>query len=90
MSFEGCLLQAGIASENNPDQLLVALEPEAASIYVRRLRMHQLVPEKPVSRPLTPRKAVDEIEHLFNLDRVGDPIRDGKDLALSTFFGQCV
>ena len=41
----GVGLQAGIASASNPDQLLIALEPEAASIYVRRQRLHQLLPE---------------------------------------------
>lgn len=35
--------QAGIASPNHPDQLLIALEPEAASIYVRRLKVYQLL-----------------------------------------------
>ena len=35
-----------MASDDNPDQLLIALEPEAASIYCRRLRMHQLVPDR--------------------------------------------
>lgn len=36
--------QAGIASSENPEQLLIALEPEVASIFCRRLKMHQLVP----------------------------------------------
>lgn len=35
--------EAGIASPNHPDQLLIALEPEAASIYVRRLKVYQLL-----------------------------------------------
>lgn len=35
-----------------PDQLLIALEPEAASIFVRRLRLSQLVPERPVAHAL--------------------------------------
>ena len=29
---------------------MIALEPEAASIYIRQLRMSQLVPQHPVSR----------------------------------------
>ncbi|KAG8185066.1 hypothetical protein JTE90_017080 [Oedothorax gibbosus] len=41
--------QAGIASKENPEQLLIALEPEAASIFCRRLRLYQLVP--PVISP---------------------------------------
>ncbi|XP_076061934.1 uncharacterized protein LOC143037499 isoform X2 [Oratosquilla oratoria] len=39
--------QAGLGSVERPDQLLIALEPEAAAIYCRRLRQHQLVPERP-------------------------------------------
>lgn len=35
---------------DNPDQVLIALEPEAASIYCRKLKMNQLVPERPISR----------------------------------------
>ncbi|KAH9518497.1 Heat shock 70 kDa protein 12A [Bulinus truncatus] len=44
--------EAGLASRNFPGQLLIALEPEAASIYCRTLRMHQLVPDNPLKRPL--------------------------------------
>ena len=42
--------QAGIASADSPDNLLIALEPEAASIYVRHLRLSQLVPERHTTR----------------------------------------
>ncbi|XP_052436921.1 heat shock 70 kDa protein 12A isoform X3 [Carassius gibelio] len=35
--------KAGLASRDNPDQLIIALEPEAASIYCRKLRLHQMV-----------------------------------------------
>nr|KAG5693826.1 hypothetical protein BaRGS_004434 [Batillaria attramentaria] len=42
---------AGMFSEDDPGQLLIVLEPEAASIYCRRLRMHQLVPEAGAARP---------------------------------------
>ncbi|KAG8197342.1 hypothetical protein JTE90_013469 [Oedothorax gibbosus] len=38
--------KAGIASPDYPEQLLIALEPEAASIYCRRIRLHQLVPDE--------------------------------------------
>ncbi|XP_061109206.1 heat shock 70 kDa protein 12B [Conger conger] len=34
---------AGLVSAEAPDQLLIALEPEAASIYCRKLRLHQVV-----------------------------------------------
>lgn len=36
-------LQAALASREDPDQLIIALEPEAASIYCRKLRLHQMV-----------------------------------------------
>ncbi|XP_045147347.1 heat shock 70 kDa protein 12A [Echinops telfairi] len=35
--------QAGLASPENSDQLIIALEPEAASIYCRKLRLHQMI-----------------------------------------------
>ncbi|XP_041074229.1 heat shock 70 kDa protein 12B isoform X1 [Polyodon spathula] len=34
---------AGLISPENPEQLLIALEPEAASIYCRKLRLHQVI-----------------------------------------------
>lgn len=37
--------QAGLASEKRPNQLIIALEPEAASLYCRRLKLNQLVNE---------------------------------------------
>ena len=33
------LLQAGLTTKDSPDRLLIALEPEAASIYCRKLRL---------------------------------------------------
>ena len=41
--------EAGIGSPEDPDQILLALEPEAASINCRKLRINQLVPERPKS-----------------------------------------
>ena len=38
--------QAGIGNRDNPEQVLIALEPEAASVYCRKLKMSQLVPER--------------------------------------------
>ena len=35
--------QAGLVSPDCPEQLLIALEPEAASIYCRKLRLHQVL-----------------------------------------------
>uniref|UniRef100_A0AAR2L9B3 Heat shock protein 12B n=1 Tax=Pygocentrus nattereri TaxID=42514 RepID=A0AAR2L9B3_PYGNA len=34
---------AGLVSPDSPEQLLIALEPEAASIYCRKLRLHQVI-----------------------------------------------
>ena len=39
-------LQADIASRQHPGQLVIALEPEAASVYCRKLKLNQLVPER--------------------------------------------
>ena len=44
--FTSIYFQAGIASHANPEQLLIALEPEAASICIRKLRLRELLPEK--------------------------------------------
>lgn len=44
--------KAGIGCPDFPEQLIIALEPEAASVYCRKLRMHQLVPEAPARVPL--------------------------------------
>ena len=38
--------QADIASPRQPDQLVIALEPEAASVYCRKLRLNQLVGDR--------------------------------------------
>ncbi|XP_039207136.1 heat shock 70 kDa protein 12A [Crotalus tigris] len=35
--------KAGMASPEIPEQLIIALEPEAASIYCRKLRLHQMI-----------------------------------------------
>jgi len=45
-------MQAGMASEDHPERLMIALEPEAASIYVRKLRLYQLVPDNPATQTL--------------------------------------
>ncbi|XP_022802762.1 heat shock 70 kDa protein 12A-like isoform X1 [Stylophora pistillata] len=38
--------KAKMASDNNPEQLLIALEPEAASIYCREMKMREFTNEK--------------------------------------------
>ncbi|XP_056291736.1 heat shock 70 kDa protein 12A isoform X3 [Pseudoliparis swirei] len=35
--------KSGLVSREIPEQLIIALEPEAASIYCRKLRLHQMV-----------------------------------------------
>jgi hypothetical protein len=42
--------EAGLASPSNPSQLLIALEPEAASIYCRKLKIREIVPEDDFSQ----------------------------------------
>ncbi|XP_065490183.1 heat shock 70 kDa protein 12B [Caloenas nicobarica] len=53
--------EAGLVSPENPEQLLIALEPEAASIYCRKLRLHQLIELscKPPANGLAPERAID-------------------------------
>lgn len=53
--------QAGLVSPENPEQLLIALEPEAASIYCRKLRLHQLIDLscKPPANGLAPDHSID-------------------------------
>ncbi|KAH0615701.1 hypothetical protein JD844_026032 [Phrynosoma platyrhinos] len=41
--FKRQAVQAGLVPSENPEQLLIALEPEAASIYCRKLRLNQLI-----------------------------------------------
>ena len=73
------ITQAGLASPDHPDQLVISLEPEAASIYCRRLRMSQLVPDcPPAMQPLTlerNRKLRDVPEVVE--DRIGDHLETG-------------
>lgn len=38
--------QAGLARENNPGQLIIALEPEAAAVYCRQRKMREFVEGK--------------------------------------------
>ncbi|XP_019950529.1 heat shock 70 kDa protein 12A isoform X4 [Paralichthys olivaceus] len=35
--------KSGLVCRENPEQLIISLEPEAASIYCRKLRLHQMV-----------------------------------------------
>ncbi|CAB1312590.1 unnamed protein product, partial [Coregonus sp. 'balchen'] len=41
--FKEQALKAGLVPRDNPEQLIIALEPEAASIYCRKLRLHQMI-----------------------------------------------
>uniref|UniRef100_A0A8C1WXP0 Heat shock protein 12B n=1 Tax=Cyprinus carpio TaxID=7962 RepID=A0A8C1WXP0_CYPCA len=45
---------AGLVTPDSPEQLLIALEPEAASIYCRKLRLHQVIDlsQRPVTNGL--------------------------------------
>lgn len=37
--------KAGLASPSNPEQIVIALEPEAASVYCREREMREFVTE---------------------------------------------
>lgn len=55
-------LQAGLVSRDTAEQLLIALEPEAASVYCRKLRLHQLLDlscRAPGSGRLGERRSID-------------------------------
>ncbi|XP_054167177.1 heat shock 70 kDa protein 12A-like [Oppia nitens] len=54
--------EAGIGSVDNPSQLLIALEPEAASIYCRRIKLNQLIPSCP------PRECQSQSENINSND----------------------
>ncbi|XP_067389625.1 heat shock 70 kDa protein 12B [Emydura macquarii macquarii] len=53
--------KAGLVSPANPEQLLIALEPEAASIYCRKLRLNQLIDLscKHLANGLAPELSID-------------------------------
>lgn len=68
-----------MATPHYPDQLVIALEPEAASIYCRRLRMSQLVPDTPPPMPpltLERNKKLEMPEVVA--DYVEDHLKSGK------------
>lgn len=46
------ILQAGIGSPENPERVVIALEPEVASVYCRKLKVHQLMPDAPPSNKI--------------------------------------
>ncbi|XP_067935317.1 heat shock 70 kDa protein 12A-like isoform X2 [Watersipora subatra] len=71
--------EAGLASPDHPDQLVISLEPEAASIYCRRLRMSQLVPDcPPAMQPLTleRNRKLRDVPEIVE-DSIGDHLETG-------------
>ncbi len=69
--------QAGIGGHDRPEQLLVALEPEAASIYCRGLRTGQLATSNQLDSGSRRRNKADKSESsadfvLEDPDRAGD------------------
>jgi len=57
-----------LASEDRPEQLVISLEPEAASVFVRRQHLHQLVrgdelQEMGLGRPRSPRPGRISVSH---------------------------
>jgi len=50
--------EAGLGSDRLPQQVLISLEPEAASLFCRQLKRHQLKTERPADLHLTPANSV--------------------------------
>ena len=50
--------EAGLGTDRIPQQILIALEPEAASLFCRQLKRHQLKPERPAELHLSPTNTV--------------------------------
>ncbi len=74
-------IQAGISSQQSPEQLIIALEPEAASIYIRKLRMSQLVPQRATGRRVitSPGDTTDHNrEPGSSVDLVAEGLRPGR------------
>uniref|UniRef100_A0A8C3CT20 Heat shock protein family A (Hsp70) member 12B n=1 Tax=Cairina moschata TaxID=8855 RepID=A0A8C3CT20_CAIMO len=69
--------KAGLVSPESPEQLLIALEPEAASIYCRKLRLHQLVELSRRAPPngLGPRHDIDSSFRQAQPRAGGSPLR---------------
>ncbi|XP_054766581.1 heat shock 70 kDa protein 12A-like isoform X1 [Lytechinus pictus] len=67
--------KAGLASPSRPDQLLIALEPEAASIYIRKLRLRELAPEHQSQRQKWLRSSTGKITK--SNSQVSESIRHG-------------
>ncbi|RXN35418.1 heat shock 70 kDa 12B [Labeo rohita] len=61
---------AGLVTPDSPEQLLIALEPEAASIYCRKLRLHQVIDLS--QRPITNGLEVDGSRPFDSSFRQGD------------------
>jgi hypothetical protein len=61
--------------------LLIALEPEAASIYIRQLRLSQLVPERThvINRTLSPHKDQPTTATANGVEVNGDVTTTSKD-----------
>ena len=62
---------AGIGSRETPGQVMIALEPEAASVYCRKLKMNQLVPERPRFALRHMQQDTDSSENALVLDDSG-------------------
>ncbi len=50
--------EAGLGSDRLPQQVMISLEPEAASLFCRQLKRHQLKAERPAELNLTPSSLV--------------------------------
>ena len=55
------ILQAGLTTQDAPDRLLIALEPEAASIYCRKLRLRDCTWAEETKRRSTVSSSMDAL-----------------------------
>ncbi|KAJ9584733.1 hypothetical protein L9F63_020938, partial [Diploptera punctata] len=66
--------QAGLCEPQRPEGLLIALEPEAASICCRKLRLNQLVPERFPENGETKMKRVSNSTLSLPLEHTGNKL----------------
>ena len=73
-----------MVSPKNPEQLVIALEPEAASLYCRKLKMYQLAPEVDEEKPLRGPELTSEVP--MNMNPACETLKEG---LICTFLQLC-
>ena len=64
-----------MVSPKNPEQLVIALEPEAASLYCRKLKMYQLAPEVDEEKPFRGPELASEVP--MNMNPACETLKEG-------------